>query len=181
MRLGYCWLDTDLDAFDKIKTFCYRWLDLHLFGYCWLDSIFNLLLLWCFTSTETIRLIREGRTEVREIIYLSLHCHHKNDSSLRWAAMRAILKFHKLWGTKSQGSVHKSQPFWREWTAEPESSRSPFAYQPNALPPGQTGSRLDPDNDDVGLKVLSLGWLLLTGFRLCWLLLTGFRWWWTDA
>ena len=21
MRLGYCWLDTDLDAFDKIKTF----------------------------------------------------------------------------------------------------------------------------------------------------------------
>ena len=45
---------------------------------------------WCLTSTETIRLIREGvwvvewgmemgREGGREIIYLSLHCHHQND------------------------------------------------------------------------------------------------------
>jgi len=26
----------------------------------------------------------------REIIYLSLHCHHQNNSALRWAAMRAF-------------------------------------------------------------------------------------------
>ena len=26
--------------------------------------------------------------------YLSLHCHHQNDSCIRWAAMRAILMFH---------------------------------------------------------------------------------------
>ena len=51
-------------------------------------------------STETMRLIRdgekgEGGMEVgeREIIYLSLHCHHQNNSALRWAAMRAILMF----------------------------------------------------------------------------------------
>ena len=51
-------------------------------------------------STETMRLIRdgekgEGGMEVgeREIIYLSLHCHHQNKSALRWAAMRAILMF----------------------------------------------------------------------------------------
>ena len=43
------------------------------------------LLLSCFTSTETIRLMvyglwtGEGRWK-REIIYLSLHCHHQNDS-----------------------------------------------------------------------------------------------------
>ena len=43
------------------------------------------------TSTETIRLIRdrekegEGGMEVgeREIIYLSLHCHHQNDSCIK--------------------------------------------------------------------------------------------------
>ena len=40
------------------------------------------------TSTKTIRLIRdggEGGMEVgeREIIYLSLHCHHQNDSCIK--------------------------------------------------------------------------------------------------
>ena len=42
-------------------------------------------------STETIRLIRDGekvgkgvwRWEKREIIYLSLHCHHQNDSCIK--------------------------------------------------------------------------------------------------
>ena len=41
------------------------------------------------TSTETVRLIRDGGTgeggmEVgeRNIIYLSLHCHHQNDSCI---------------------------------------------------------------------------------------------------
>ena len=55
------------------------------------------------TSTETIRLIRDGekgRMEVgeREIIYLSLHCHLH-----RWAAMRAILMFHNC-----EGQSHKT-------------------------------------------------------------------------
>ena len=42
---------------------------------------------WCLTSTETIRLIRDGenggkgvwRWGKRERIYLSLHCRHQND------------------------------------------------------------------------------------------------------
>ena len=42
-------------------------------------------------STETIRLIRDGenwgggvwRWGKREIIYLSLHCHHQNDSCIK--------------------------------------------------------------------------------------------------
>ena len=37
-------------------------------------------------------------------------------------------------------SVHKSQPFWRERTAEADSNRGPSTHQPNALPLGQTGS-----------------------------------------
>ena len=51
---------------------------------------------WCLTATETIRLIRDGEKGVwgwgggmevggwkREIIYLSLHCHHQNDSCIK--------------------------------------------------------------------------------------------------
>ena len=43
----------------------------------------------CLSSTETIRLIRDGekggiwRWGKREIIYLSLHCHYQNDSCIK--------------------------------------------------------------------------------------------------
>ena len=56
-------------------------------------------------------------------------------SALRWAAMRAILMFQQeVMVAKSQDSVHKPQPFWRERRAEAVSNRGPSAYQPNALP-----------------------------------------------
>ena len=46
---------------------------------------------WCLMSTETIRLIRDeekggrgyGGGGKREIIYLSLHCHHQNDFCIK--------------------------------------------------------------------------------------------------
>ena len=46
---------------------------------------------WCLTSTETIRLIRDGEKEGKgewrsgksETIYLSLHCHHQNDFCIK--------------------------------------------------------------------------------------------------
>ena len=46
---------------------------------------------WCLTSTETVRLHRDGEKggkgvwgwREREIIYLSLHCHHQNDSCIK--------------------------------------------------------------------------------------------------
>ena len=61
--------------------------------------------------------------------------------ALRWAAMRAILTFqYWKWWTKSQDSVHKPQLFWKERRAEAVSNRGSSAYQPNALPLGQTGS-----------------------------------------
>ena len=34
-------------------------------------------------STETTRLIRNGEGRKGEIIYLSLHCHHQNDSCIK--------------------------------------------------------------------------------------------------
>ena len=59
--------------------------------------------------------------------------------ALRWAAMRAILIFQQEVMDKEH-SVHKPQPFGRERRAEVVSNRGPSAYQPNALPLGQTGS-----------------------------------------
>ena len=46
---------------------------------------------WCLTATETVRLIRDGEKGgrgcggggEREIIHLSLHCHHQNDSCFK--------------------------------------------------------------------------------------------------
>ena len=96
-----------------------------------------LSILWCLTSTETVRPIRDGekggggvrRWRKREIIYPSLHCHHQNDSCVKMG---------------SKGRNHKTVStdhiFWRERRAEADSNRGPSAYHPNALPLGQTDS-----------------------------------------
>ena len=55
-------------------------------------------------STETIRLIRDGEKEgkgvwrcgKRESIYLSLHCHHQNDSCIKMGSDERHLMFHLL-------------------------------------------------------------------------------------
>ena len=61
--------------------------------------------------------------------------------ALRWAVMRAILMFHNCEG-QSHKTVSTDHNFWRERRAEADSNRSPSAYQPRALPLGQTGSHL---------------------------------------
>ena len=54
-----------------------------------------LLLAWCFTSTEKIRLIRDGRRlGKRGIIYLSIHYHHQNDSCIKMGSGERHLMFH---------------------------------------------------------------------------------------
>ena len=60
-------------------------------------------------------------------------------SALRWAAMRAILMFDNCEG-QSHKTVSTDHNFWSERRAEADSNRGPSAYQPNALPLGQTGS-----------------------------------------
>ena len=60
-----------------------------------------------------------------------------------WAVLSvsAILMFYELWGAKSQDSVQRPQFFMRK-RAEADSNRGPSAYQPDALPLGQTGSHI---------------------------------------
>ena len=81
----------------------------------------------------------------REIIYLSLHCHHQNDSCIKMGSDES--HFNVSVGSDGQSHtrlhVHKLQPFRRERRAEAVSNRGPSAYQPNALPLGQTGSLED--------------------------------------
>ena len=54
--------------------------------------------------------------------------------------MRATLMFHICEG-QSQKTVSTDHNFWTESRAEADSNWGPSAYQPNALPLGQTGSR----------------------------------------
>ena len=62
-------------------------------------------------------------------------------SELRWAAMRAILMFRNCDG-QSHETVSTDHNFSRGRRAEADSNRGSSAYQPNALPLGQAGSRL---------------------------------------
>ena len=103
-----------------------------------------MLLKCCFTSIETIRLIRDGekggrgyRDGGRGRLYT--YCYTvtaRMTPALRWAAMRAILMFHNC-----EGQSHTDHSFGRERRTEADSNRGPSAYQPNALPLRQTGSR----------------------------------------
>ena len=63
-------------------------------------------------------------------------------SALRWAAMRAIFMFHSCEG-QSHKTVSTDHNLCRERRTEADLNQGPSAYQPNALPLGQTGSVSD--------------------------------------
>ena len=100
------------------------------------------------TSTETIRFIRDGEKGGRgygggwgggRLYTCRYTVTTRMTYALSWAAMRAVLMFHQLGGTKSQDNVHRPQLLKRKESRngfEPTSLR----LQPNALPLGQTGS-----------------------------------------
>ena len=103
--------------------------------------------MWCLTSKETIRLIRDGeklgkgvwKWAMMEIIYLSLHCHHQNDSCIKMRSDESHFNVSSIERDKVTRQFPQNTTT-EERTAEAESNRSPSAYQPNALPLGQTGS-----------------------------------------
>ena len=102
---------------------------------------------WCLTSTETIRLSRDGEkrgggySDGAEGDYTDIYrVTTRMTSALRWAAMRAILMFHNREGQSHIKTVSTDNNFSREMRAAADSNRGPSAYQPIALPLGQTGS-----------------------------------------
>ena len=66
-------------------------------------------------STETTRLIRDGGGGMdvgeREIIYLSLHCHHQNDSCIKMGSDDSHFNVSVGSDGQSHKSVHRPQPF----------------------------------------------------------------------
>ena len=88
-----------------------------------------------------MRLIRDGekggkgiwRSGKRAIIYLSLHCHHQNDSCI----MMSSNESHFNVSVGSDGQSHETVStnhnlFEEKDRAEAVSNRGPSAYQPNA-------------------------------------------------
>ena len=78
----------------------------------------------------------------REIIYLSLHCHHHNDSCIKMGSDESHFNVSLIIvKDKVTRQCTQTTTFRKERRAIAESTRGPSAYQLNALPLGQTGSR----------------------------------------
>ena len=79
---------------------------------------------------------------------LSLHCHHQNDFCIKMG--RDESRFNVSVG--SDGQSHKTVStnhnlFEEEGEPKRVTNRGPSAYQPNALPLGQTGSQGEEKDD----------------------------------
>ena len=93
---------------------------------------------------------------MREIIYLSPHCHHQNDfcikvgrdeshfndSSIKMGSKGSHFNALLIVRDKVTRRCPQTTTF-EEKRAETDSNRGPSAYQPNALPLGQTGSQIN--------------------------------------
>ena len=77
----------------------------------------------------------------RELIYLSLHCHHQNDFCVKEGSDESHFNVSVGNDAQSHKTVSTNHNLFEE-KGEPKrvSNRGPSAYQPNALPLGQTGS-----------------------------------------
>ena len=82
-----------------------------------------------------------GGGEGREIIYQSLHCHHQNDSCIKMGRDESHFNVSLTARDKVTRQCPQTTTFEENRRAEADSNRSPSAYQPNALPLGQTGSQ----------------------------------------
>ena len=69
----------------------------------------------------------------REIIYLSLHCHHQNDSCIKMGSEESHFKVSLIVRDKVTRQVPTNHNFGSERRAEAEASRGPSTYQHNAL------------------------------------------------
>ena len=75
----------------------------------------------------------------REIIYLSLHCHHQNDLCIKMGSDESHFNVSVGSDGQSHMTLSTNHNLFEE-KGEPKrySNRGPSAYQPNALPLGQT-------------------------------------------
>ena len=82
------------------------------------------------------------RWREREIIYLSLHCHHQNDSCIKVGSGESHFNVSLIMRDKVTRYCPQTTFFFslRERGTEADWNRGPSAYQPNTLPLSQTCS-----------------------------------------
>ena len=111
----------------------------------------------CLTSAETTRLIRDGRRgergygggeNQREIIYLSLHCHHQNGFCIKVGSDESHFNVSLIVRDKVTRQSPQTTTFEVKGS-EPKQIRTEVPYQPTALPLGQTGSLCRPAWDEL--------------------------------
>ena len=101
---------------------------------------------WCLTSTETLRLIRDGENGGRRFRgggRGGLYTYHYTVTTRMtpdWAAGGAILMLHNCEG-QSRKTVSTDCNFSKRNSSRSGFEPSPSAYQLNGLPLGQTGSQ----------------------------------------
>ena len=78
--------------------------------------------------------------EKREVIYLSLHCHHQYDSCIKMGSDESHFKRFINCEKQSHKTMSTDHKFEEKGEPEVDSNQGSSAYQPNALPLGQTGS-----------------------------------------
>ena len=82
--------------------------------------------------------------EEGDYIYLSLHCHHQNDSCIKLGSDEShfnvsLIVRDKVTRRSPQTTIFEGGE-GKKRRAEADSNRGPSVYQPNALPLGQTGA-----------------------------------------
>ena len=84
--------------------------------------------------------------EVGKIIYLSLHCRHQNDFRIKMGSDESNFNVSVGSEGQSHNTVSTNHNLFEE-KGEPKRYGGPTAYQPNALPLSQTGSRPNKVSD----------------------------------
>ena len=104
----------------------------------------KLLLSRCFTSTETIRLIRDGRRwGKREIIYMLLHCHHQNVSCIKTGSDEIHYNASLTVKDNVNGQCPQTTTFRKRRESRSKIDPRPFCLPPYRLKLGETGSRTE--------------------------------------
>ena len=104
---------------------------------------------WCLTSTETVRLIRDGEKGEKgvwrwgrgRLLYPSLHCHHQNDSYIMMGSDESHFNVsigsdgqsHKTVSTNHNLSEEKGEPKRYRTEVLPLTSLPPYRWATPAL------------------------------------------------
>ena len=109
---------------------------------------------------------QDPRRQGKMGLYPTLHCHHRNGFSLRWAVVWAIWVFHSLWGAVSQSDSVHAYTTTSEEKGEPEWNRTNVLMLAS-LTPSRLAKPAERRKDLVLERSCSERWCI-EGWVLCW-------------